>query len=103
MAEEAKLNEPWLVAVWPGMGHVAISAGYYLMAKLGMHLLVEYAAQELFDVEFVEIKSGLIFAAGRFPQPVLYLERSGSQARHHSLHRRSPATHREVRILSEDY
>jgi hypothetical protein len=38
MPDELKLNQPWLVAVWPGMGHVAISAGYYLMAKLGMHL-----------------------------------------------------------------
>ncbi|MHB8900817.1 MAG: hypothetical protein ACYC6Y_18870 [Thermoguttaceae bacterium] len=34
MSENAKLNKPWMVAVWPGMGHVAISAGYYLMAKL---------------------------------------------------------------------
>ena len=44
MAEEQKLNRPWLVAVWPGMGQVAISAGYYLMAKLGMHLLAELPA-----------------------------------------------------------
>ena len=36
MAElpKLKLKNPWLVAVWPGMGHVAMSAGYYLMAKL---------------------------------------------------------------------
>ena len=47
MAEEQKLNKPWLVAVWPGMGQVAISAGYYLMAKLGMHLLAELPGQEL--------------------------------------------------------
>lgn len=38
MSEASKLNKPWLVAVWPGMGHVALSAGYYLMAKLGMHM-----------------------------------------------------------------
>ena len=37
MTKELKLHDPWLVAVWPGMGQVAISAGYYLMAKLGMH------------------------------------------------------------------
>ena len=36
MPNDLKFNKPWLVAVWPGMGHVAISAGYYLMAKLGM-------------------------------------------------------------------
>ena len=44
MASEIKLNKPWLVAVWPGMGHVAISAGYFLVAKLGMHILAEFSA-----------------------------------------------------------
>ena len=67
MPDELRLNNPWLVAVWPGMGHVAISAGYYLMAKLGMHLLAELSAQELFDVEHVEVKGGLIHT-GRIPR-----------------------------------
>ena len=35
MIEGIELNRPWMVAVWPGMGKVAISAGYYLVAKLG--------------------------------------------------------------------
>ena len=64
MAEELKLHHPWLVAVWPGMGHVAISAGYYLMAKLEMHLLAEFSPRELFDTEHVEVKGGLIRIAG---------------------------------------
>jgi proteasome assembly chaperone (PAC2) family protein len=67
MPEETNLNRPWLVAVWPGMGHVAISAGYYLMAKLGMHLLAEFEAEGLFDVEHVEVKDGLI-KPGRLPR-----------------------------------
>ena len=67
MPDELRLNNPWLVAVWPGMGHVAISAGYYLMAKLGMHLLAELSAQDLFDVEHVEVKGGLIHT-GRLPR-----------------------------------
>jgi len=67
MADEFKLKSPWLVAVWPGMGNVAISAGYYLMAKLGMHFLAEFPAQELFDVEHVEVKNGLIHT-GRLPR-----------------------------------
>jgi proteasome assembly chaperone (PAC2) family protein len=71
MAEEPKLHEPWLVAVWPGMGHVAISGGYYLMAKLGMHLMAEIPAQELFDVEHVEVKDGLIHT-GRMPRSRLF-------------------------------
>ena len=27
MDETTRLNHPWLVAVWPGMGHVALNAG----------------------------------------------------------------------------
>lgn len=67
MAGELKLDKPWLVAVWPGMGHVAISAGYYLATKLGMHILAELSAHELFDVEHVEVKEGLI-RTGRLPR-----------------------------------
>jgi proteasome assembly chaperone (PAC2) family protein len=74
MAEELKLNDPWLVAVWPGMGHVAISGGYYLMAKLGMHMLAEFSAEELFDVEHVEVKAGLIRAA-RLPRNRVFVWR----------------------------
>lgn len=59
-ATQDKLNRPWLVAVWPGMGHVALSAGYYLMSKLGMHQLAEFSANELFDVDFVVVNKGRI-------------------------------------------
>jgi proteasome assembly chaperone (PAC2) family protein len=55
-----KLNRPWLVAVWPGMGHVALSAGFYLMSKLGMHQLAEYSATDLFDVDFAVVHKGRI-------------------------------------------
>lgn len=67
MMAEQQLTKPWLVAVWPGMGNVAISAGYYLMAKLGMHGLAELTAEDLFDVEHVEVKNGLI-RPGRLPR-----------------------------------
>jgi proteasome assembly chaperone (PAC2) family protein len=67
MADEIRLKNPWLVAVWPGMGNVAISAGFYLMAKLGMHLLAEFPAGESFDVDHVDVKGGLI-QPGRLPQ-----------------------------------
>jgi proteasome assembly chaperone (PAC2) family protein len=63
VSDKVELKNPWLVAVWPGMGQVAISAGYYLMAKLGMHLLAEFRPEELFDVEHVEVKGGLVRAA----------------------------------------
>lgn len=72
MSEKNKLNRPWMVAVWPGMGHVAMSAGYYLMAKLGMHVLAEFRANELFDVEHVEVKGGLV-QPGRLPRNRLFV------------------------------
>jgi proteasome assembly chaperone (PAC2) family protein len=71
MPEESKLYKPVLVGVWPGMGQVAISAGYYLMAKLGMHQLGEFAANELFDVDHVDVKGGLI-QRGSLPRNRLF-------------------------------
>lgn len=78
MEKELKLNDPWLVAAWPGMGAVAISAGYYLMAKLGMHLLTEFPAREFFDFERVEVKKGLI-VNGRLPRSRLFLWKDPKQ------------------------
>jgi len=60
MAEQVKLTHPWLIAAWPGMGHVALNAAYYLLAKLEMRLIAEYEARDLFDVDQVEVKEGLI-------------------------------------------
>ncbi len=60
MSPVPKLKHPWLVAVWPGMGHIALSAGYYLLAKLGMHQLAEFTATGLFDVDQIEVKQGRI-------------------------------------------
>ncbi len=60
MSEKPQLVHPWLVAVWPGMGHVALNAGYYLLARLGMSVLAEYQAPDLFDVDQVEVKDGII-------------------------------------------
>lgn len=73
MADD-KLNAPWLVAVWPGMGNVAISAGYYLMAKLGMELLAEFAPADLFDVERVDVTQGIIQPVQR-PRSRLFVHR----------------------------
>jgi proteasome assembly chaperone (PAC2) family protein len=65
MANHDQLKDPWLVAVWPGMGSVALSAGYYLMSKLGMTAIGEYPAEELFDIDHVEVTDGLIRTASR--------------------------------------
>lgn len=65
MAEKPKLNHPWLIAVWPGMGHVALNAGYYLLAKLEMHVIAEFEAAGLFDVDQVEVNEGRIQSVQR--------------------------------------
>jgi proteasome assembly chaperone (PAC2) family protein len=67
-----KLTRPWLVAVWPGMGNVALNAGVYLLAKLGMTVIAEFEASDLFDVEHVEVKNGLI-RLGRRPRNRFFL------------------------------
>lgn len=63
MTENLKLRNPWLIAVWPGMGHVALNAGIYLLSKLNMSVIAEFESSELFDVEHVEVKKGLITMA----------------------------------------
>lgn len=65
MATNLKLTHPWLVAVWPGMGHVALNAGYYLLAKLGMDVAAELEAGDLFDIDHVDVKGGRIQPARR--------------------------------------
>jgi proteasome assembly chaperone (PAC2) family protein len=60
MNQTKPLIHPWLVAVWPGMGHVALNAGVYLLAKLNMSLIAEFGSSDLFDVDQVEVKDGII-------------------------------------------
>jgi uncharacterized protein len=60
MATELKLKRPWLVAVWPGMGNVALNAGIYLLSKLGMSSVAEFETGDLFDVDHVDVKDGLV-------------------------------------------
>lgn len=49
-----------LVAVWPGMGQVALTAGHYLVSRLQMKEAEALPAQDLFDVEHVDVKDGLV-------------------------------------------
>jgi uncharacterized protein len=70
--DDLKLTRPWLVAVWPGMGHVGINAGVYLLAKLGMTEVAEFEAGEAFDVDAVAVSDGLIRPVRR-PRSRLFL------------------------------
>ncbi|MBN9119216.1 MAG: PAC2 family protein [Planctomycetes bacterium] len=65
MPDFPKLHRPWLVAVWPGMGHVALNAGVYLLAKLGMTAVAEFEGGDLFDVTQVDVKNGVVQPARR--------------------------------------
>jgi len=80
MLEEEKLHDPWLVAVWPGMGSVAITAGYYLMAKLEMHMLAEFAAGEFFEIGHVNVKDGMIQRAS-LPRSRMFLWKDPNRKR----------------------
>ncbi|HZL71827.1 MAG TPA: PAC2 family protein [Planctomycetota bacterium] len=71
-AEPNARNGATLVAVWPGMGSVASTAGYYLMARLRMHETDPVPARDLFDPEHVEIRDGLV-RPGTPPQGRLFL------------------------------
>lgn len=55
-----KLHRPWLVAGWPGMGNVALNACVYLLAKLDMTLIAELSAEQLFDVDHIEVRQGIV-------------------------------------------
>jgi proteasome assembly chaperone (PAC2) family protein len=78
MAEKLQLQHPWLVAAWPGMGQVALNAGVYLLAKLSMTLIAEFEASDLFDVDHVEVKDGII-QTGRRPRNRLFLWKAPPQ------------------------
>lgn len=72
MPNEITLVNPWLVAVWPGMGQVALTAGYYLLSKLDMYFVAEFSPRELFEVEHVEVKDGIL-KMGRLPRSRFFL------------------------------
>jgi proteasome assembly chaperone (PAC2) family protein len=71
MTDLVQLKQPWMVAVWPGMGQVALSAGYYLMAKLQMTFLGDFSPPEQFDIEHIQIENGLI-RPGQRPRSRLF-------------------------------
>lgn len=65
MTQSEQFDRPWLVAVGPGMGHVALSAGYYLMSKLSVTQIAEFSGNAFFDIDAVVISDGLV----QEPQP----------------------------------
>ncbi len=69
---ERKLNDPWLVAVWPGMGNVAMLGGGSLVESLGASPSGMIPEQPYFRVDHIEIKDG-IARPGRLPRNMFFV------------------------------
>lgn len=65
MPRKKRLNNPRLLAIWPGMGHVALNAGIYLLSRLSITPYAELEAADLFESDDVEVKEGLILPMRR--------------------------------------
>ncbi|MFN0057237.1 MAG: PAC2 family protein [Planctomycetota bacterium] len=66
-----ELKSPWLIAIWPGMGSVALTAGGFLIEQTGMRRLMSLPASEYFDIEKVDIQEG-VARVGWLPSCALY-------------------------------
>ena len=60
MSQADDLTRPWLVAVWPGMGSVALAAGSFLIDKLDLQPLLALHVDGHFDLQQVDIRGGLV-------------------------------------------
>jgi proteasome assembly chaperone (PAC2) family protein len=77
---ERPLRNPWLVAVWPGMGGVAQIAGTYLVRQLEMVPLVELDTQGFFETVSISVQNGLVQPQER-PRSVFYVWRNPGEGR----------------------
>jgi predicted ATP-grasp superfamily ATP-dependent carboligase len=76
-----RTSDSLLVAVWPGIGQVGLTAGYYLMSKLRMHEEKPPRTMDLFDLDHVDVEKGLA-RAGPIPEDHLFASAKGvSRAR----------------------
>jgi len=63
MAGPEGAGDPWLVAVWPGMGSVAFLAGSYLLDKLKVRRAAELDTNDFFEIQSVNVKNGVLASA----------------------------------------
>lgn len=78
MAEE--LRNPWLIAVWPGMGNVALAGGAYLVDKLDANMVHQLSARDIFDIEHIEVQEG-IASIGHQPRSMFFEWKDPQQQR----------------------
>ena len=53
------LNDPWLVAAWPGLGNVAVGAAVYLINSLDMTPVHELSPRGHFAPQHIDIQRGV--------------------------------------------
>lgn len=71
MSETTELRDPWLVAVWPGIGNASLLAGGYLMKRLKAARVFEFDPKEFFEARSIEVHKGLATPAN-LPRSVIY-------------------------------
>ncbi len=77
---DGELRDPWLVAVWPGMGKVALGAGSYMVEKLEAKRVAELPSRDFFDVDKIEFRRGVVKRM-RMPRSYFYVWKNPSDGR----------------------
>jgi hypothetical protein len=75
-----KLNNPVLVAGWPGMGLVAFRAVSYMLEMLDHELLAEFNSPRVYPLKSVDVAEGVIEAT-RLPESRAYYHRANGCGR----------------------
>lgn len=70
-----KLNSPNLLAIWPGVGNVAVIIADYLLTRLNFKDLAEIRASQFFDPTGVLVENSII-EAPQFPQSRFYYRKN---------------------------
>ncbi len=78
--EKLNLHNPWLVAAWPGMGHVAVTAGSYLIHSLDAQPAGMIPEEEFFSIDHVDVQNG-IARSGRLPRNLFFVRRDPEKKR----------------------
>ena len=66
-----KLNNPILIAAWPGMGNVALKAAHYLREELNAQEYQKIEPQDFFHIPMISIRNALIESI-RLPESKFY-------------------------------
>jgi proteasome assembly chaperone (PAC2) family protein len=66
-----KLNNPILIAAWPGMGNVALKAAHYLREELNAQEYQQIEPQDFFPIPMISIRNALIESI-RLPESKFY-------------------------------